>query len=396
MKFSTRTGWHRSESHYVAAVARARAADELQHTLIDLTVANPAACGLGMNSNRALAPLSRVENLIYDPQPLGMLRPREAVAAYYADRSATVAAEKILLTASTSEAYTYLLRLLCNVNDEVLIAAPGYPLLDVLAELCDVSLKYYPVFYDHGWHIDRAALETAITPRTRAIIVVHPNNPTGHYTRTGERAYLETICGQHDLALIVDEVFLDYAIDFPGESFVCGDHPALTFVLSGLSKIAALPQMKVGWMAAAGPGSGEALERLEIIADSYLSVGTPAQNALRDWLKASAVVQAVVRARVQANLAAIAEMLPPLSPITRLLVEAGWYAILRLPNLAQAEEVAVRLLKTHQVLVQPGHLFGMDEDCWLVISLLPEETVFREGFRRILEFADRLAVSPQS
>lgn len=395
MKFSTRTTWCPSESRYVAAVVRARAMGEKHGTLVDLTVANPAACGLGMDADRALAPLSRVENLVYEPQPFGMLRAREAVAAYYAERSATVYAEKILLTASTSEAYSYLLRLLCNVHDEVLIAAPGYPLLDVLTELCDVTLKHYPLFYDHGWHIDRAALEAAITMRTRAIVVIHPNNPTGHYTREGERAFLEAICEQHDLALIVDEVFLDYAIDLTGQSFACGAHPVPTFVLSGLSKIAALPQMKVAWMAVAGPGCKDALERLEIIADSYLSVGAPAQHALRDWLEASAFVQAGIRGRVQANLATLAGMISPLSPVTCLKIEAGWYSILRLPDLVQAKEIAVLLLETQQVLVQPEHLFGMGGDCRMVISLLPEEVVFREGIRRIMEFADRLPGSSQ-
>jgi aspartate/methionine/tyrosine aminotransferase len=393
MRFSFRTVWHATDSAYIAAVTRARAAGI---RLIDLTVANPAACGLAIDSSHLLTPLNRPENLVYDPQPFGLLRAREAVAGYYANRSASISPDKIVLTASTSEAYSYLLRLLCDVGDEVLIATPGYPLLDVLAELNDVKLVHYPLFYDHGWHIDRATLEALVTPRTRAIVVIHPNNPTGHYTRDDEREFLQATCARHDLALIVDEVFLDYAIDSPAPSFECGDHPVLTFVLSGLSKIAALPQMKVAWMTCAGPHSKTALERLEIIADSYLSVSTPSQNALPDWLQASRTVQNAIRLRVQANLASLDELIAAQPLVTRFKVEAGWYAILRLPAIVQDTEVAVRLLEAHQVLTQPGHLFGMDGDCRLVISLLPAAADFNEGVHRILQFAKEILESSVS
>jgi aspartate/methionine/tyrosine aminotransferase len=406
MKFSTRTAWQRADTRYLGAAVRAQAAGKQRSdvsSLIDLTAANPATCGLAIDAEHVLTPLGGCANLTYDPRPFGLLRAREAVADYYAARSAAVSPDAIVLTASTSEAYSYLLRLLCNVGDEVLIASPGYPLLDVLADLCDVKLIHYPLFYDHGWHIDRAALEAAITSQTRAIVVIHPNNPTGHYTGDVEREFLEAICARHDLALIVDEVFLDYAVaprtiddGVAAQSFTCDDHPVLTFVLSGLSKIAALPQMKVAWMAVEGPGRREALERLEIIADSYLSVGAPAQNALPEWLRASAGVQGVIRSRVNANLAMLDELIAAQTLVTRLKVEAGWYAILRLPDIAHDKEVAVRLLETQRVLAQPGHLFGMHGDCRLIVSLLTETTVFKEGVRRILEFATRLPGSSQS
>lgn len=383
MKFSTRTNWKPADSRYTAAVAQAAATPK---SYIDLTVANPVACGIAMPAEGVLHPLQRAANLAYNPHPFGSLSAREAVAAYYAQRGTTVDPQSILLTASTSEAYSYLLRLLCDVGDEVLIASPGYPLLDVLADLNDVRLTHYPLFYDHGWHIDRAALVEAVTAHTRAIVVIHPNNPTGHYTREAERTFLADICARHELALIVDEVFLDYSSDEPAGSFAGGEHSSMTVVLSGLSKVAALPQMKLAWMVAAGPRNGEALKRLEIIADSYLSVSTPMQNALPAWLRASAEVQAAIGARVHLNLAALDELIATQSLVARLKVEAGWYAILRLPDLTQNEEPAVCLLESHRVLTQPGHLFGLAGDGWLVISLLTETTQFRQAIVEILRF----------
>ena len=384
MTFSSRTNWKPTDSRYIAAASAAHATGE---ALIDLTVASPAAVGLGMAAERVLEPLRRVENLSYDPQPFGLLSAREAVAGYYAARGAAIDAGALVLTASTSEAYSYLLRLLCEVDDEILIAAPGYPLLDVLAQVNDVRLRHYPLFYDHGWHIDRAELEAMLTERTRAIIVVHPNNPTGHYTRNAERNWLQDICTKQRIALVVDEVFLNFEIETPVQSFAAGDHPALTFVLSGLSKIAALPQMKAAWLAAVGEGSEEALRRLEIIADSYLSVSTPVQHALPHWLAAAATVQTAIKERVRNNLTRLDSALAAGTMVSRFAVEAGWYAILRLPDVAEDEEAAVRLLQQHRVLVQPGHLFGMSGEGRLVVSLLPEEEVFAEGVKQIVEFA---------
>lgn len=390
MKFSERTAWRASDSAYSTAVARARAAGK---PLIDLTVTNPASCGLGMDAERVLAPLGDAGNLSYDPQPFGLMSAREAVAGYYAAHGAVAPPESIVLTASTSEAYSYLLRLLCDVDDEILIASPGYPLLDVLADLNDVKLIHYSLFYDHGWHIDSGALEQLVTPRTRAIVVVHPNNPTGHYTGVGERRFLEALCAQHGLALIVDEVFLDYSLGEVATSFMCGAHPVLTAVLSGLSKVAALPQMKAAWMAVCGPGSEQALARLELIADSYLSVSTPTLNAVPVWLEAGDAVRAAICTRVAANLNALDEMLAAQSLVSRFEVDAGWYVVLRLPDLTGDEEAAVRLIEKRGVLTQPGHLFCMAGDCRLVVSLLPERAIFGAGIAEILEFASQMPES---
>jgi aspartate/methionine/tyrosine aminotransferase len=349
-----------------------------------------------MAAERVLTPLADASNSTYDPQPFGLIHAREAVAAYYAARGAPVSPHSIVLTASTSEAYSYLLRLFCDVGDEVLIASPSYPLLDVLADLNDVKLVHYPLFYDHGWHVDSGGLEKLVSARTRAIVVIHPNNPTGHYTGVGERRFLEALCAQHNLALIVDEVFLDYSLGEDVGSFACGAHSVLTVVLSGLSKVAGLGQMKVAWMVVDGPGAVEALGRLEVIADSYLSVSAPAQNALPGWLEAGEMVRDGIRTRVTANLRALDEMLAGQCLVSRLQVDAGWYVILRLPDLAEDKELAARLVEERGVLTQPGELFGMAGRGQLVVSLLPEREVFDAGLREIVEFATALPESPRS
>src|ERR1019366_6550898 len=274
-RFSSRTSWDAGESSYAAAVREARASGQ---RLFDLTVSNPTRCGFSYDAEALLGALADPRALVYDPDPRGVKVAREAVVGYYAGHGAEVGVDDLVLTTSTSESYSYLFRLLCDPGDEVLVAQPSYPLFDFLADLDDVRLRPYPLFYDHGWWIDLAELDRAISPRTRAVIVVHPNNPTGHWTGAAEREQLETLCARHGLALIVDEVFLDYPLGEScapqskeaARSFACGEHPALTFVLSGLSKIAGLPQMKAAWIATLGPERlrAEALARLEIVADT--------------------------------------------------------------------------------------------------------------------------------
>src|SRR5580704_12828262 len=285
LRFSARTGWDVGESRFAKAIREARASGR---RLYDLTVSNPTVCGFCYDVEGILRALGDGRAMTYDPDPLGMLSAREAVAEYYRDHGAEVDSDAVVITTSTSEGYGYLFLLLCDAGDEVLVAQPSYPLFDFLADLEDVRLRPYPLFYDYGWWIDFAELERRIGPRTRAIVVVHPNNPTGHATRATERDRLEEICARHGLALIVDEVFLDYPLQ-EGEalrSFAVGPHPVLTFVLSGMSKIAGLPQMKVGWIMGLGPERGrlEAMGRLEVIADTFLSMSAPVQLALPAWL----------------------------------------------------------------------------------------------------------------
>jgi alanine-synthesizing transaminase len=354
--------------------------------ILDLTASNPTQCGFAYGESGILAALGDRRALVYDPEPRGMLRAREAVSRYYAARGADVGAEQIFLTTSTSEAYSWVFRLLCDAGDEVLIAQPSYPLFDFLAQIEDVRLVPYPLVYDHGWQIDFAGLREQITARTRAIGLVHPNNPTGHFTKAEERRNLERICAEFGLALIVDEVFLDYAMaGHEARSFASDPHACLTFVLSGISKIAALPQMKAAWIAGFGP-AGQlkiALERLEVIADTFLSMNAPVQCALPTWLAGCGGIQEQIRARTQVNLRSLDQTLLRVPAVTRLEVEAGWYAVLRVPALGSDEDLAVRLVEERGVTVHPGYFFGFGGDGWLAVSLLGDEEEFRRGVGEI-------------
>lgn len=354
--------------------------------MLDLTASNPTQCGFRYDEAGILAPLADEAALHYHPDPRGMQRAREAVVRYYAERGATVPPEQIFLTTSTSEAYSWLFRLLCDPGDEVLIAQPSYPLFDFLAQIEDVRLIPYPLFYDHGWQIDCVGLRERIAPRTRAIALVHPNNPTGHFTHDAERQELERLCAGHGLALIVDEVFLDYSLSGQeARSFAVDAHPALTFVLSGISKIAALPQMKAAWIAATGPEQAlaSALSRLEVLADTFLSMNAPVQCALEAWLAGCAAMQEQIRKRIRTNLRNLDQLLLQKPAVTRLAVEAGWYAVLRVPALGSDEDLAARLVEDHGVSVHPGYFFGFAGDGWLVVSLLTPEQEFRLGVQTV-------------
>ena len=363
------------ESAFAAAVRLARASGR---ELIDLTISNPTVCEFSYEAAALLEPLARVGAMTYDPDPRGIRSAREAIARYYADHGAKIDPDALVLTTSTSEAYGYLFRLLCNAGDEVLVAQPGYPLFDFLADLEDVRLRSYPLFYDFGWWIDFAELERQIGPRTKAILVVHPNNPTGHWTAAAERERLQDICLRHRLALIVDEVFLDYPLAYSPEavSFAVGRPPVLTFVLSGMSKIAGLPQMKAAWMLTLGPKDmrQEAIGRLEVIADTFLSMNAPVQQALPDWLMSRTKIQAQILARIQANL-----LTAQASSVKVLQVDAGWSAIL--PVMMPAEQ----LLRDLGLLVHPGSFYGMEEINRVVVSLLTPVRQFELGVRRLEE-----------
>ena len=371
--FSRRTQWDTGENSLAAAIRETRAAG---NELVDLTLSNPTQCGFRYDADAILDALRNPLALTYDPAPMGIVCARHAVAQYYAEHDATVDPDHILLTTSTSEAYSFLLRLLCDPGDTVLAPQPSYPLFDFLATLDDVQLETYPLFQDFGWWIDFAELERRITPRTRAVIVVHPNNPTGHATSAPERQRLQEICAQHDLALIVDEVFLDYGVDGEIESFAAGTHACLTFVVSGLSKIAALPQMKVGWIAAFGREAlPAAMARLEIIADTFLSMNAPSQLALPVWLAGRRTIVSQITARVRKNLAAVASF----DHIAVLPVEAGWSAILRLPQKYGQNGLAERLVREAGVVVHPGEFYGISNPHHIVVSLIVPPQRFHMG-----------------
>jgi alanine-synthesizing transaminase len=391
--FSKRTNWNLEENAYTRALRRHREAGK---RILDLAASNPTTCGFQYDEASILDVLRDPASLHYEPEPKGKPAARAAVARYYADKGVDADPEHLILTTGTSEAYSFLFRLLCEPGDEVLIAHPSYPLFDFLATIQDVKLRPFQIVYDHGWQIDFDSLQKEIGSRTRAIVVVHPNNPTGHFVAANEAAELSAICAKHDLTLIVDEVFLDYEMKTSAahkrrhgtfaSNTGASDAAALTFVLSGLSKIAALPQMKLGWMAASGPAAqvGEAIARLEVIADTYLSLSAPLQCALPALLAQRHAMQKQIVARVEANLAELDEQMARQELVSRLEVEGGWYAVLRVPAVQSDEELAIRLLEERGVLVHPGHFYDFAHNGYLVISLLAAADEFARGTRELL------------
>jgi alanine-synthesizing transaminase len=345
--------------------------------IADLTASNPTRCGFTYDK-ALLDGLADPRGLEYDPQPKGLLEAREAVCRYYAAHDVAVDPDQVVLTTSTSEAYSFLFRLLCDPGGEILVPQPGYPLFDFLSALDDVKLTAAPLIYDYGWQIDPEGFRRAITPKTRAIVLVHPNNPTGHFTKAWEAEELARLCREHDLSLIVDEVFLDYAFEGEVKSFAAGLEGVAVYVVSGLSKIAGLPQMKSAWIVATGPGREQAMERLEVVADTFLSMNAPVQWAMAGWLERRGAMQSQIRTRVTTNLAELDRQLARQGAIDRLKVEGGWYAVLRIPAL-QPDEQTVRELLERGVWIHPGYFFGMESAGWLVVSLLGPDQEFSTG-----------------
>jgi len=380
MRFSQRTNWNTEESELARAHRLRRAAGL---PIADLTASNPTRCGFSYDPS-LLAALASPQAFDYDPQPRGLFFARQAVCEYYADHGVEVAPEQIILTTSTSEAYSFLFRLLCDAGSEILALQPGYPLFDFLAVLDDVNLKSAALVYDHGWQIDAEGIRRAITPRTRAIVVVHPNNPTGHFTKPWEAAELAALCREFGLALIVDEVFLNYSLGATPMTFAAGLEGVPVFVVSGLSKIAGLPQMKAAWIVAAGPEAISALDRLEVIADTFLSMNAPVQSALPVWLEGRGAIQRQIQERVAANLVELDRRLLQLPEVNRLEIEGGWYAVLRIPALAPDEQTVLALLD-RGVWVHPGYFFGLKESGWLVVSLLASTAEFHAGVAGLVE-----------
>ena len=338
--------------------------------ILDLTESNPTHAGIAYPAD-FLQSLAGEAAVRYEPEPFGLPAARETIAWEY-----SAAIDRVVMTASTSEAYSWLFKLLCDPGDNVLVPRPSYPLFDYLAALESVEVRHYGLFYDHGWFIDFHTMERAIDEKTRAIVLVNPNNPTGHFLRRHE---LPQLCA-FGLPVISDEVFRDYQLDPAPDSVLTlqGAKDTLTFTLNGLSKTVGLPQMKLAWMIANGPDElvREALERLEIIADTYLSAGTPVQCALPELLKLREPVQRQIMDRLRANLACLRA-----SGLKMLDVEAGWYAVISQPD-AQGDGAELRLLREHNVLVQPGYFYDFESAGWVVVSLLTREEVFREGIAR--------------
>jgi alanine-synthesizing transaminase len=383
--FSRRTDWKLTPNRFTQAQLELRAAGR---EVLDLSISNPTRAGLHYDSEAILRSLTSPAALDYDPQPKGLLNARQAVADYYRQHGeADLDPESLLLTTSTSEGYSFVFRLLCNPEDEVLVPKPSYPLFEFLADLQDVKLVPYPLLYDHGWQIDFPSLHKAVTSRTRAVVLVHPNNPTGSYVSDDERSALNSFCRDNKLAIIVDEVFLDYAHDGASRPSFVNNTDVLTFTLSGLSKISALPQMKLAWIAASGPAGqlDPALSRLEVIADTYLSLNTPVQLAASALLDQSHSIHPQLLDRVRTNLAELDRQLAQQKACERLAVEGGWYAVLRVPATESDEDLAIDLLHKARVLIHPGHFYDFPRDGYLIASLITLPKQFRNGIERVLK-----------
>jgi len=384
--FSQRTNWPLHPNAVTRALAEVRASGQ---QVLDLTVSNPTEAGIRLDPEVVLAALVNPDAMRYDPQPRGLLEARQAVCRYYREEHEAydLDPEQLVLTTSTSEGYSYIFRLLCNAGDEVLVPKPSYPLFEFLADLCDVKLVPYPLIYDTGWQIDFDSLYKAATPQVRAVIVVHPNNPTGSYASASEAQALSAFCRDYGVALIVDEVFLDYAHDGVSRPSFVSNADALTFTLSGVSKISALPQMKLAWIVSTGPEdhAAPARSRLEVIADTYLSLNAPIQLAAPVLLEQRKQVQPVLLDRLRVNLAELDRRLVALPSCTRFNVEGGWYAVLRVPVTQTDEELAIDLVRKMAVVVHPGHFYDFPGEGHLVLSLITEPQSFAEGVSRILQ-----------
>jgi alanine-synthesizing transaminase len=390
-RFSRRTAWVESPSKLHAALARMRTEGR---ALVDLANSNPTRAGL-LHSSQVLARLLDRDMALYEPHALGSSLARQAVVDYYARRDVSATVDRVWLCAGTSEAYAHLFAILCDPGDAVLVPRPGYPLLEILGDVTGVRRIPYPLAYDGFWHVDAAGLHDALgsDPRIRAVVVVSPNNPTGNYLSAEDLARLEAACVEHDIALIVDSVFADYPHDpLDTRSAHVQVHDCPCFVLSGLSKVAALPQMKLSWVVVQGPDAPamEATRRAEQLADAFLSVAGPVQRALPDLLEAAEPMQTRIRARLRRNLAHLRRRTRS-EPVSLLHSEGGWTALLRLPQIGERDDDAwaVDLLEHAGLLVQPGRWFDLPAPPRVALSLLTPPEVLADGLDRLLDYVAR-------
>jgi alanine-synthesizing transaminase len=414
--FSPRVPRQLEANAFSRALGAARAAGR---ELIDLTISNPTRAGI-VYPGELFAPLASAAVAQYAPEPFGLLTARQAVASDYARRGVSARPEHIVLTASTSEAYSLLFKLLCApAGDEVLVPVPSYPLFEHLTRLDGVEAAAYALRYDGRWWVDFESVDRMWSPETRAVLAVSPNNPTGSMLSSEETRGLADRCAARGAAVILDEVFADYLLDDgspgsedpgattddapgssavgPGSSFVApgfsdpGVHPScLTFRLGGLSKSAALPQVKLGWVAVDGPKSlvDDALARLEFICDTYLSVSTPVQVAAPALIAGGAAPRAQILDRVRANHATLRRLCAACPTVDLLHADAGWSAVLRVAATASEEAITLDLLERDGVIVYPGFFFDFPREAFLIVSLLPEPRAFADGVRAVLGRVD--------
>ncbi len=380
--FSSRFHWNLEPNRLTQTLQNRRRANL---PVFDLTQSNPTHAGLEYPPE-ILQAFASPGALVYEPAPAGLRGAREAVAQYHAARQSKLETGRILLTASTSEAYAYLFKLLCNSGDRVLVPRPSYPLFEYLADMESVKVGQYSLSYHGEWGIDFDSLQAEITPETRALILVNPNNPTGSFLKLHELDALTRLAEEREIALISDEVFADYAFapDPARVATLIGTERCLSFSMSGLSKIAGLPQMKLGWIVVNGPEAlrKEAMEKLEWIADTYLSVSAPVQHAAGSLLKAGEFVQRQIQQRTAGNLTVARTVLAG-SAANILNVEGGWYITVQVPRTRSEEDWTVGLLESEGVFVQPGYFFDFESEAFLVVSLLTKPEIFAEGMARL-------------
>jgi alanine-synthesizing transaminase len=389
--FSTRTRWDLQPNRLTRRLA------ELRHGgayILDLSESNPTHASLAYPAESLLPALTHPDNLSYDPAARGLFTARQAVVEYYRQRNILISADQIFLSSGTSESYAHLFQLLGDPGDRFLVPCPSYPLFEFLAGLECVITDFYPLVWNGRWHIDFEALRKQICTNTRAILFVHPNNPTGSYLKKEEMAELQQICLERNLALILDEVFFDYPLEKSVDTVSWPNGESLgimTFVLNGLSKISALPQMKLAWIVADGPQPElqQAMERLELAHDTFLSVSTPIQNAAASFLEMRKDIQEQIGRRLRKNLDHLACRLQN-SAAQALPVEGGWYVVVRMPEVVNEESWVLGLLEEEKVLVHPGYFFDFQREAYLVFSLLTPEPIFQEGVRRFLHHLQRI------
>jgi alanine-synthesizing transaminase len=389
--FALRTNWPRESN------ALNKAIEELGKRgidILDLTASNPTSCRF-LYPEDLLSALHSTDNFQYHPDAFGIKTAREAVAKYYAHHKPAVSSGEIIITASTSEAYSFLMRLLVNPGEKILVPRPSYPLFQFLMEINDVHFDGYPLVYDgQKWRLDCQALERLVDAKTRAIILVNPNNPTGSYISPQELDFLNEVCRKNQVSIIADEVFFDYALNQGDYVSLVGNKTALTFVLGGLSKTLGLPQMKCAWILASGPQSVlyEAMSRLEIIADTYLSVNTPVQNALSEWLDQAPGIQSQILTRVKENWQWLKAELNghTSSAVSLLSLQGGWYGTLRIPTVKTEEEWVMEFLREDHVSVYPGYFFDFDREAYIILSLLPPAPIIPEAVGRMMRRLARI------
>jgi len=385
--FSSRLNWSAPENPLTKLLAEKRSRGD---AVLDLTESNPTAAGFSYPVDLLLASLADPRLLSYEPHPAGLPAARAAVAEYYCGVSPgyAVSPDQILLTASSSESYALLFKLLADPGDQVLVPRPSYPLFEFLAALESLCAVQYPLVYEGRWTIDFDALRQSITSRTRAIAVVNPNNPTGSFLKKRELEQLIALCQRHQITVISDEVFSDYAFgpDQQRVTSLAGLDDVLSFALSGFSKVLGLPQLKLGWIVIGGPQPQrrQAIERLELIEDTYLSVGTAVQWAAQPLFGSRDAIQRQILERIRSNRAFLASRIGPASPWRLLETEGGWYAVLEAPKIHSEEQWVLGLLNENNVLVQPGFFFDFAREAFLIISLLTRPEIFQEGVDRIL------------